>query len=171
MRNIEHLIAGSTWSGGSERTADVFNPALGKPIAKVRLADESDINHVVEVARAAQPAWGRTPPAKRASVMFAFRDLMNKHVDELAEMLSQEHGKTLADAKGELARGIEVIEFACGIPQLLKGEYNEQVAADIDSFAIRQPLGVVAGITPLTSQPWFRSGCIRYPLPVGMHLS
>ena len=148
MRNIEHLVGGSAWSGKSEQTAVVFNPALGKPIAKVRLATEADINHVIEVARSAQPAWGRTPPAKRAAVMFAFRDLMNKHVDELAEMLSQEHGKTLADAKGELARGIEVIEFACGIPQLLKGEYNEQVAADIDSFAIRQPLGIVAGITP-----------------------
>ncbi|RCW63191.1 CoA-acylating methylmalonate-semialdehyde dehydrogenase [Pseudorhodoferax soli] len=148
MKLIEHLVAGKAWRGKSERTADIINPALGKSIGKVRLATKEDVDAVLEVARKAQPKWAATPPAKRAAVMFAFRDLLNKHMDELAQTLSEEHGKTIPDAKGEIARGIEVIEFACGIPHLLKGEFSEQVASQIDSFSIRQPVGVVAGITP-----------------------
>ena len=148
MKVIEHLVAGRSWRGRSERTADVVNPALGKAIGQVRLATKEDVAHVVDAARKAQPPWGATPPAKRAAVMFAFRDLLNKHIDELAQMLSEEHGKTIPDAKGEVTRGIEVVEFACGIPHLLKGEFAEQVAAQIDSFSLRQPVGVVAGITP-----------------------
>ena len=148
MHTIDHLVAGKIWQGRSTRTAEVFNPATGKAIAAVRLATAEDVDEVVRGACAAQPAWGATPPAKRASVMFKFRDLLNQHTDALAEMLSREHGKTIADAKGELARGIEVVEFACGIPHLLKGEYSEQVAGEVDSFSMRQPVGVVAGITP-----------------------
>ncbi|MFV0298043.1 MAG: CoA-acylating methylmalonate-semialdehyde dehydrogenase [Hyphomicrobiaceae bacterium] len=148
MAVLDHLVSGQRWQGGSARTADVFNPATGKVISKVRLASAADIDEVVRIAMKAQPAWGATPPAKRAAVMFAFRDLLIKHTDELAEMLAKEHGKTIPDAKGELARGIEVVEFACGIPHLLKGDYSEQVASEIDSYAVRQPLGVVAGITP-----------------------
>jgi malonate-semialdehyde dehydrogenase (acetylating)/methylmalonate-semialdehyde dehydrogenase len=148
MNVLNHFVAGRSWQGDSTRTADIVNPALGKPSAKVRLASAADVAHVVEVARKAQPAWGATPPAKRASVMFAFRDLLNRHTDELAAMLSAEHGKTLPDAKGEIARGVEVVEFVCGIPHLLKGEYSEHVAGGVDTFALRQPLGVVAGITP-----------------------
>ena len=148
MNMINHLVAGKSWQGESSRTSNVFNPATGKPIAELRLASTKDVDEVVKVAAAAQPAWGATPPAKRAQIMFKFRELMIKHTDELAEMLSKEHGKTIPDAKGELARGIEVIEFSCGIPHLLKGEYNEQVASEVDSFNIRQPLGVVAGISP-----------------------
>jgi malonate-semialdehyde dehydrogenase (acetylating)/methylmalonate-semialdehyde dehydrogenase len=148
MNVLNHSVAGRSWQGDSTRTADIVNPALGKPSAKVRLASAADVAHVVEVARKAQPAWGATPPAKRASVMFAFRDLLNRHTDELAAMLSAEHGKTLPDAKGEIARGVEVVEFVCGIPHLLKGEYSEHVAGGVDTFALRQPLGVVAGITP-----------------------
>ena len=148
MRAIEHFVAGSSWQGQSTRTTDVYNPALGRPIAKVRLASAADVAHVVELARRAQVGWGATPPAKRAAVMFAFRELLNRHLDELAAMLSAEHGKTIPDAKGELARGIEVVEFVCGIPHLLKGEFAEQVAGNVDSFSLRQPLGVVAGITP-----------------------
>ncbi len=148
MTTIQHLVGGAAWPGSAERFGEVYNPAEGKVRAKVALASAEDVNHVVEVALKAQPGWGETPPAKRAQVMFAFRDLLNRHADELAEMISVEHGKTVPDAKGELQRGIEVVEFACGIPQLLKGEYSEGVAQGVDSFSIRQPVGVVAGITP-----------------------
>src|SRR5690242_10644748 len=116
MKTIDHYVAGRSWKGDSSRTADVMNPALGKPIGQVRLASAADVAQAVEVARKAQPEWGATPPAKRAQVMFAFRELLNRHTNDLAEMLSAEHGKTLADAKGEIARGIEVVEFVCGIP-------------------------------------------------------
>lgn len=148
MKVVEHFVAGQTWQGESSRTAKITNPAQGKVIGEVRLANKEDVDRVVEVARQAQQSWGATPPAKRASVMFAFRDLLNRHIDELALLLATEHGKTVPDAKGEIARGIEVVEFVCGVPHLLKGEYSEQVAANIDSFSMRQPLGVVAGITP-----------------------
>ena len=148
METIQHLVAGAAWTGKSERFGDVYNPAMGKVHARVALASSTDVDYVVAVARSAQPAWGATPPAKRAQVMFAFRDLLNRHDDELAAMISKEHGKTVPDAKGELQRGIEVVEFACGIPHLLKGEYSDGVAAGVDSFSIRQPVGVVAGITP-----------------------
>lgn len=148
MSTVQHFVGGKSWTGSSTRTADIFNPATGGAIGKVTLASAGDIDHVVAVARKAQLAWGAEPPAKRAAVMFAFRELLNRHIDELAVLLSREHGKTLSDAKGEIARGIEVVEFVCGIPHLLKGEYSEQVASQVDSFSIRQPLGVVAGITP-----------------------
>lgn len=147
-RVVEHYVTGQSWSGASDRMGAIVNPATGKEIGAVRLATAGDVGAVVQRALVAQPTWGATPPAKRAAVMFKFRDLLNAHIDELAEMLSKEHGKTLPDAKGEIARGIEVVEFVCGIPHLLKGEYNEQVASEVDSFAIRQPLGIVAGITP-----------------------
>ena len=148
MDTIQHLVAGAAWTGQSERFGDVYNPAMGRVRARVALASSADVDHVVAVARRAQPSWGAMPPAKRAQVMFAFRDLLNRHDDDLAEMISMEHGKTVPDAKGELQRGIEVVEFACGIPHLLKGDYCDGVAAGVDSFSIRQPVGVVAGITP-----------------------
>ncbi|WP_312410254.1 CoA-acylating methylmalonate-semialdehyde dehydrogenase [Shinella sp.] len=148
MNTVQHFVDGKIWAGNSGRSADVFNPALGTAMAKVALASAADVADVIAIAKAAQVRWGAQPPAKRAAVMFAFRDLLLRHIDELAPLLSREHGKTLADAKGEIARGIEVVEFVCGIPHLLKGEYSEQVASQVDSFSIRQPLGVVAGITP-----------------------
>ena len=148
MRSIDHLVNGQPWVGSSTRTAQVMNPATGATQAEVRLASTADVDAVVRIALAAQPAWGATPPARRAQVMFRFRELLNAHAGEIAELISSEHGKTLDDARGELARGVEVVEFACGIPHLLKGEYSEGVADGIDSFALRQPLGVVAGITP-----------------------
>jgi malonate-semialdehyde dehydrogenase (acetylating)/methylmalonate-semialdehyde dehydrogenase len=148
MRMVQHFVSGTTWSGGSNKQGDIYNPATGKVIAKVALASAADVDHVVSAACAAPPAWGATPPAKRAAVMFKFRNLLIRYTDELAQMLSAEHGKTIPDAKGELARGIEVVEFSCGIPHLLKGEYSEAVAAGIDSYNIRQPVGVIAGITP-----------------------
>ena len=148
MSNVGHFLSNKSWPGGSERIGDVYNPATGAIIAKVMLASKADVDAVVDVAAEALPGWAATPAAKRATVMFEFRELLKSHTDELAELLSAEHGKTIPDAKGEIARGIEVVEFACGIPQLLKGEYSESVAADIDIYAVRQPVGVVAGITP-----------------------
>lgn len=148
MTTIGHFISGRKSEGASGRTAGIFNPATGEQTGTVALASKAEVDTVVAVAAEAQRAWGATPPAKRAQVMFRFRDLLNRHIDELAPLLSAEHGKTLPDAKGEIARGIEVVEFVCGIPHLLKGEYSEQVANGVDSFSIRQPLGVVAGITP-----------------------
>ncbi|MEM7171205.1 MAG: CoA-acylating methylmalonate-semialdehyde dehydrogenase [Pseudomonadota bacterium] len=148
MKTVCHHVGGEVWPGTSDRVGDVYNPASGEVTGKVALATKADVEHAIQTAAAALPAWAATPPAKRAQVMFEFRSLLKKHTDELAEMLSAEHGKTIADAKGEIARGLEVVEFACGIPQTLKGEYSESVAANVDTFAVRQPVGVVAGITP-----------------------
>ncbi len=148
MQTVQHFVAGAAWAGASTRSGEIFNPATGAVAARVAMASAADVDRAVAAARAAQPAWGATPAARRAAAMFEFRSLLRRHTDELAHMLSAEHGKTLDDARGELARGIEVVEFACGVPQLLKGDYSEGVAAGIDSYAVRQPLGVVAGVTP-----------------------
>lgn len=148
MSPVTHFLSNETWSGTSTRTSDIHNPATGAVSGQVTLASKEDVDQVVATAAAALPGWAATPAAKRAMVMFEFRDLLKKHTDELAELLSAEHGKTLPDARGEIARGIEVVEFACGIPQLLKGEYSEAVSSGVDSFCVRQPVGVVAGITP-----------------------
>ncbi len=148
MPTVSHFLLNKPWSGASTRTGDIHNPATGAVTGQVALASKADVDEVVDVAAAALPAWAATPPAKRAMAMFEFRDLLRKHTNELAELLSAEHGKTIPDANGEIARGIEVVEFACGIPQLLKGEYSESVAVNVDSHSVRQPVGVVAGITP-----------------------
>ncbi|NRA86580.1 MAG: CoA-acylating methylmalonate-semialdehyde dehydrogenase [Rhizobiales bacterium] len=148
MKMVTHFVNGTAWSGVSERTANIYNPSTGKIVGEVALASKADVDNVVDIAYEAFQSWSTTPPAKRAQIMFNFRDLLRKNIDELAELLSSEHGKTLPDAKGEIDRGIEVIEFACGIPHLLKGEYSEQVARGVDTYSIRQPLGVIAGITP-----------------------
>ena len=148
MTTVGHFLSNKPWSGSSDRTGDIFNPATGAVSGRVMLAPKEDVDAVVDVAAAALPAWAATPSAKRATVMFEFRDLLKQNLDELAEFLSAEHGKTIADAKGEISRGIEVVEFACGIPHLLKGEYSESVAVNVDSYTVRQPVGVVAGITP-----------------------
>jgi malonate-semialdehyde dehydrogenase (acetylating)/methylmalonate-semialdehyde dehydrogenase len=130
------------------RVGDVYNPATGEVSKKVPLASADEVRAAIASAEKALPGWAATPPAKRAQVMFAFRDLIRKHMDELAVLVSSEHGKTIDDAKGSISRGLEVVEFVCGVPQLLKGEYSEAVAGGVDSFAIRQPVGVCAGITP-----------------------
>ncbi len=148
MRTVSHFLQNKAWNGASTRTGDIHNPASGAVTGQVALASKADVDEVVDEAAAALPAWAATPPAKRAMVMFEFRDMLRKHANELAELLSAEHGKTIPDANGEIARGIEVVEFACGIPQLLKGEYSEAVAVNVDSHTVRQPVGVVAGITP-----------------------
>ncbi|MFM7065869.1 MAG: CoA-acylating methylmalonate-semialdehyde dehydrogenase, partial [Gammaproteobacteria bacterium] len=145
---VNHYINGQVVATTPDRTAPVFNPALGRPVKTVALASPAELDTAVQVARQAQRAWGRTPALTRSRVLFRFKELLVKHSRELAEIISAEHGKTVADAEGEVTRGMEVVEFACGAPQLLKGEYSESVGTGVDSYGIRQPLGVVAGITP-----------------------
>ena len=148
IRTIHHRIGGSTTVGRSSRTAPVWNPATGERQAEVYLAEAADVDAAVQAARAALPGWADTSVMRRSRLMFAFRNLVEKHLDDLARIVSSEHGKVLEDARAEVIRGMEVIEFACGIPQLLKGEYSDQVSTDVDLFSFRQPLGVCAGITP-----------------------
>ncbi|QKW40654.1 CoA-acylating methylmalonate-semialdehyde dehydrogenase [Actinomadura sp. NAK00032] len=145
---MHHSIGGKETPGVSSRTAPVWNPATGEHQADVLLAEPADVDTAVRAARAALPEWADTSVMRRSRLMFAFRNLVEKHVDELARIVSFEHGKVLEDARAEVVRGIEVIDFACGIPQLLKGEYSDQVSTEIDLFSFRQPLGVCAGITP-----------------------
>ena len=148
MREIGHFIGGKHVVGTSGRTSDVFNPATGEVEAKVALASADELNAAIENAKAAQPAWAATNPQRRARVMMKFVDLLNRDMDKLAEALSREHGKTLPDAKGDVIRGLEVAEFCIGAPHLLKGEFTEGAGPGIDIHSVRQPLGVVAGITP-----------------------
>ncbi|HVJ62639.1 MAG TPA: CoA-acylating methylmalonate-semialdehyde dehydrogenase [Tahibacter sp.] len=145
---IPHFIGGQRVTPDDARTSPVFNPATGEQTAALPLATPADVDAAVRAAKAAFGAWASTPPLRRARVMFKFRELVEKNQDVLAAQITAEHGKTLSDALGEVARGIECIEFACGIPQLLKGEVTENVGAAVDSHSLRQPLGVVAGITP-----------------------
>ncbi|KQZ01382.1 methylmalonate-semialdehyde dehydrogenase [Pseudolabrys sp. Root1462] len=148
MREIGHFIGGKTVKGSSGRTGDVFDPNTGEVQAKVALASRSEVEQAIANAEAAQPAWAATNPQRRARVMFKFLELIAKENESLAKLLSSEHGKTVPDAKGDIQRGVEVVEFACGIPHLLKGEFTEGAGPGIDLYSIRQPLGVVAGITP-----------------------
>jgi len=145
---IPHYIAGQRVAGDGARTSAVFDPASGAQTGELPLASPAEVDAAVQAARAAFPAWAATPPARRAKVLFKLRELLEARADTLARAISAEHGKTHSDALGEVQRGIEVVEFACGIPQLLKGELSENVAANVDSYGMRQPLGVVAGITP-----------------------
>jgi malonate-semialdehyde dehydrogenase (acetylating)/methylmalonate-semialdehyde dehydrogenase len=145
---VSHYIGGRVQPPTSERRASIYNPALGTAIREVALADAAEVDLAVRSAKAAQPAWGRTPALRRARVLMRFVELITQHTQEIAQVLSEEHGKTLADAKGEIARGLEVVEFACGAPQLLKGEFSHSVGTGVDCFDMRDPLGIVAGITP-----------------------
>jgi malonate-semialdehyde dehydrogenase (acetylating)/methylmalonate-semialdehyde dehydrogenase len=148
MREIGHFVGGKNVKGTSGRTSDVFQPMTGDIIAKVALASKAELRAAVENAKAAQPAWAATNPQRRARILFKFLELIAKETDSLAELLAREHGKTIADAKGDIQRGVEVVEFACGIPHLLKGEFTDGAGPSIDIYSMRQPLGVVAGITP-----------------------
>ena len=147
MREIGHFVGGKEVKG-SGRFADVFNPNTGEVQARVALAKHSEVEHAIALAQAAQPAWAATNPQRRARVMFKFLDLVQKEFDSLAALLSSEHGKTVPDSRGDIQRGLEVVEFACGIPHLMKGEYSTAAGPGIDLYSLRQPLGVVAGITP-----------------------
>ncbi|MGI9311000.1 MAG: CoA-acylating methylmalonate-semialdehyde dehydrogenase, partial [bacterium] len=148
IETLHHFIGGRRVSGASGRFGDVYNPALGAVAKRAPLASQDEVAAAVAVAAEAFPAWAAVSPARRAQVMFAFRDLIRRNIDELAKLVSAEHGKTLEDATGSITRGLEVVEFACGIPHLLKGEYSEGVAGGVDSWSMRQPLGVCVGITP-----------------------
>ena len=148
VTSIAHYISGQKTAGTSSRAQDVFNPATGAVTGRVSLANVKDVDQAVASAQAAFPAWADTPPLRRARVMFKFLELLNQHRDTLAHMITAEHGKVFTDAQGEVTRGIDIVEFACGIPQLLKGDFTDQVSTGIDNWTMRQPLGVVAGVTP-----------------------
>ncbi|MBU3021220.1 CoA-acylating methylmalonate-semialdehyde dehydrogenase [Aestuariibacter sp. A3R04] len=148
MRHIPHFINGETYSSAAESTAEVFAPNTGGVQASVPLADDTTLQLAVDSARRAQSAWSTVNPQRRARVMFAFKALVEQHKDRLAGLLSSEHGKVLSDAHGDIQRGLEVIEFACGIPHAQKGEYTDSAGPGIDVYSMRQPLGIVAGITP-----------------------
>jgi malonate-semialdehyde dehydrogenase (acetylating) / methylmalonate-semialdehyde dehydrogenase len=148
MKTVEHWIGAASTPGSSTRTGDVYNPATGQVQARVLLAEPADVDDAVQTAKKAYAAWQDVSLTRRARIMFAFRELIERHLDDIARVVSAEHGKVVSDAKGEVIRGLEVVEFACGIPQLLKGEFSDQVSTDVDAPSPRQPLGVCAGITP-----------------------
>ncbi|MDA7695403.1 CoA-acylating methylmalonate-semialdehyde dehydrogenase [Candidatus Pelagibacter sp.] len=148
MNLLEHYVGGRLISGSSDRKSKIFNPATGEQESEVRLASKTDLDQAVEVAQKAFESWSLKPALQRARVMFKFKELIEKNADELTKLIVSEHGKVFEDAKGSLTRGLEVVEFACGIPNLLKGEFSENVGTNVDSWSMRQPLGVVAGITP-----------------------
>jgi malonate-semialdehyde dehydrogenase (acetylating) / methylmalonate-semialdehyde dehydrogenase len=148
MKHIHHFVNGKIFEGESKKTSDVYNPATGEVSAKVTLATKKDVDAVVDIAQQAFHSWSNTPPLQRARVLFKFKELIEKNSDELTKIIVSEHGKVYDDAKGSLTRGLEVVEFACGIPHLLKGEFTENVGRDVDSWSIRQSLGICAGITP-----------------------
>ncbi|MEN9866954.1 MAG: hypothetical protein RL748_2544 [Pseudomonadota bacterium] len=145
---IAHYINGQRVAASSGRAQDVFNPATGQVAAQVQLASLDDVNQAVAIAKAAFPAWSETAPLRRARVMFKFKELIEKHHDELAACITHEHGKIFSDAKGEVTRGLEIVEFACAMPQLLKTQFSDNIGGGIDNWNLRQPLGVTAGITP-----------------------
>ena len=145
---LHHYVNGARVAGTSERFGDVFDPATGEVAARVPLASASETARVIDAAAAAFPAWRDTPPLRRAAILFRFKELLDPHTDEIAQLIAAEHGKVLNDARGSLTRGIELVEFACGAPHLLKGTFSENVGTDVDSHSVRQPVGVCAGITP-----------------------
>ena len=144
MREVHHFIGGAQVTGTSGRFGDIYNPNIGEVQAKVALATTGEMDAAVQAAANAFPAWAATNPQRRARVMFEFKRLLEANMDELAELLSSEHGKVVADSRGDVQRGIDVVEFACGIPHLQKGEYTEGAGPGIDVYSMRQPLGVVA---------------------------
>ena len=148
VRTIDHLIGGKSVTGTSSRFGDIYNPNTGEVQARVALATSNEVSQAIMNASEAFPAWSMMNPQRRARVMFEFKRLLEANIDELAELLSAEHGKVVADSRGDVQRGIDVVEFACGIPHLQKGEYTEGAGPGIDVYSMRQPLGVVAGITP-----------------------
>ena len=148
MRTVTHFIHGNAAPLAGARLSDILDPSTGAVQAQVELANPAHLQKAIDSARAAQPAWAATNPQRRARVMFRFKELIEAHMDEMAVLLSSEHGKVVADSKGDIQRGLEVVEFACGIPHLLKGDYTEGAGPGIDVYSVRQPLGIVAGITP-----------------------
>ena len=168
MNNISHWINGALVAGTSGRSGAVFNPATGAQTSTVDFASVQEIDSAVAAATAALPAWRATNLSRRAEIMFNIRNLVQSNRNEIAAMLSAEHGKVVTDALGEIARGLENIEFACGIPHLLKGSYSEQAATGVDVYSIRQPLGVVAVSLHSTFRQWFRCGCSPVQSPAAI---
>jgi malonate-semialdehyde dehydrogenase (acetylating)/methylmalonate-semialdehyde dehydrogenase len=148
LRTITHWIGGKPATGSSDRTSPVWNPATGAQQAEVALASTEDVDTAVQTAKAAFERWGQSSLSQRTKVLFKFRELVNANIQQIAEAISDEHGKVVSDARGEVQRGLEVVEFACGIPQLLKGDFSDQVSTGVDVYSFRQPLGVCVGITP-----------------------
>jgi malonate-semialdehyde dehydrogenase (acetylating)/methylmalonate-semialdehyde dehydrogenase len=148
VRELSHFIDGQRAAGASGKFADVYDPALGRVTARLPVADTSEVAAAVAAAKAAFPAWSETAPLARARLMFKFKELLDAHTDELAELITRDHGKLFSDSKGEVVRGIEIVEFACGIPNLLKTEFTDQISGGMDAWNLRQPLGVAAGVTP-----------------------
>ncbi|MDA9709245.1 CoA-acylating methylmalonate-semialdehyde dehydrogenase [Candidatus Pelagibacter sp.] len=148
MSLIQHFVNGKSYKGNSNRKGKVFNPATGEQESEVILGSKDDLNNTVNIATKAFESWSAKPPLQRARIMFKFKELIERNSEEIAKLIVSEHGKVYEDAKGSLTRGLEVVEFACGIPQMLKGEFTENVGSEVDSWSIRQPLGVCAGITP-----------------------
>ncbi len=147
-KHVTHWIGGKPWTGTAQRQGDLYDPATGQVTGVVDFASQGDVDDAVAAAKEAAKSWGRVSLSKRTTVLFAFRELVKSHTAELAALITSEHGKVASDAAGEVARGLEVVEFACGIPHLLKGGFSENVSTGVDCYSIRQPLGVVAGITP-----------------------
>jgi malonate-semialdehyde dehydrogenase (acetylating)/methylmalonate-semialdehyde dehydrogenase len=147
-KELTHFVGGKHVRGESGRFGDVFNPTAGAVASRVPLASKAEVERAIANAKEAFAGWSETSPVTRARVMFRFKELVERHIDELALLVASEHGKVLSDAKGSVQRGLEVVEFACGIPHLMKGEYSDNVATGIDLYSIRQPIGVCAGITP-----------------------
>src|SRR5690554_3815697 len=148
MNQIHHYLDGHVFQGESGRFAPVYNPATGEQSAQVALASADETREAVRVAHEAFATWSRVSPLKRARILFRFKALVEEHADELARLIASEHGKVFSDAKGEVTRGLEVVEFACGIPHLQKGEHSMNVGTGVDSYSMMQPLGVCAGISP-----------------------
>ncbi|HYF45382.1 MAG TPA: aldehyde dehydrogenase family protein, partial [Acidimicrobiales bacterium] len=148
MAALLHWIDGRPTAGTPERHDPLFDPASGAQTGTLPIASEADVDAAVAAASTAFPAWRDTPLGQRARILFRYRDLVDRHTDEVAALITAQHGKVLADARGEVTRGLEVVEFACGLPHLLKGERSEDVSTGVDAFSVRQPLGVMAGITP-----------------------
>ena len=146
--SIAHWISGAPADATSGQQLPVYNPATGAVTGQVQLASHADVDAAVASAKAAFPAWSNLPPLRRSRILFKFLELLNTHRDELARLITAEHGKVFTDAQGEVTRGIEIVEFACGAPQLLKSDFTDQVSTNIDNWTLRQALGVVAGITP-----------------------
>ena len=157
MNLIQHYINGKIYKGSSSRKGKVFNPSTGAQESEVILGAKSDLDHAVENAKTAFEKWSQVTPLQRARIIFKYKELIEKNYDELTKLIVSEHGKVYEDAKGSLTRGLEIVEFACGIPQMLKGEFTENVGTNIDSWSMRQPLGVCAGITPFNFPAMARS--------------
>ena len=151
MKKIGHFVNGKEIRGNSGRTSEVFNPATGEVQAVVDLASKNELDEAVKLAAKAQPQWAATNPQRRARVLMKFIEFLHRDMDKLAEVLSSEHGKTIPDAKGDVIRGLEVAEFCLGAPHLLKGDFTDSAGPGIDMYSMRQPIGVVSGITPFNS--------------------